>query len=94
MDLLAIKNRTTAAYYPFSNGIVQRNNAVLKETMSKVHADLELRELDNQAVLEYASMAKNTLLNRKYYSTFQTVFDSSAWKDCIENELTCAYPKD
>ena len=65
MDMLQIRDRTTAGYSPFSNGIVERHTAVLKNTMSKINVDGEVEFLQATDVLNYSLMAKNSLLKRK-----------------------------
>ena len=87
MDMLQIRDRTTAGYSQFSNGIVERHNAVLRNTMSNINVDGEVQFLQATDVLNYSLMAKNSLLNRKGFSPFQIVFGRNVWEDNIENEL-------
>ena len=64
--------KTTAAESPFSNGIVERHNAVLTETLLKLKA--ESPKLKPQTMLRFATYAKNALLNHDGYSPHQLVF--------------------
>ena len=57
MDMLYTKDKTTAGYSPYSNGIVERHNAVLKNTMSKVNVDGQIEFLPADDVLNNSLMA-------------------------------------
>ncbi len=74
MDILHIRNRTTAGYSPFSKGIFGRQNAVMKITMSKVSIEEQIEFLQTADVISYSLMFKNSLLNRKGFSPFQIAF--------------------
>ena len=54
---LGIRDTTTAAYSPFRNGVVERYNAVIENTMTKINADPELNFLSQNHILNYAVMA-------------------------------------
>ena len=56
-DRFNIRVTTTAAYAPFSNGIVERHNRVLKLTMNKIGDDVKRKCLTSNAKLAYAVMA-------------------------------------
>ena len=77
LGTMGIRVSTTAAFSPFSNGIVERHNANLKSMMSKLRDDTELRDLDSETILKNACYAKNTLGNRHGFSLFQVVFGKS-----------------
>ncbi len=65
---------TTAAFSPFSNGVVQRHNSVPKTMPSKMREAHEFEAIDDQTLLSQAVYAKNTLSNRHGFSPFQLVF--------------------
>ena len=56
---------------PFSNGIVERHNKVLYETMMKTRQDADC---DDDVALAWACSAKNALQNHGGYSPNQLVF--------------------
>ena len=62
---------TTAAYSPWSNGLVERHNAVLGEMVLKT---LEDNTCDLDTALSWAVCAKNSLHNSKGFSPNQLVF--------------------
>ena len=70
-EKLGVEMITTAAESPFSNGICERHNAILFETMSKT---LEDAKCDPDLALAWAVSAKNALQNRSGYSPNQLVF--------------------
>ena len=70
-DLLNIKHKTTAAYSPVSNGVVERHNGILASMMKKVKEDLQV---SNDVALSWAIQAKNSLLNKDGFSPYQQVF--------------------
>lgn len=70
-DKFGIEIRTTAAESPFSNGIVERHNAVIYESMMKTIDDCNC---DPEIALSYAVSAKNALQNNNGFSPNQLVF--------------------
>ena len=75
MDLcenVNIRVMTTAAESPFSNGICERNHAVIDESVRKIMADQPNCPLT--VALAWAVHAKNCLLMVGGYSPFQLVF--------------------
>ena len=68
---LNITVKTTPADSPFSNGLLERHNAVLKETLLKVRVEYKL---DWEASLGWAISAKNSLQSVHGFSPFQLVF--------------------
>ncbi len=74
LGILGIRQMTTAAYSPFSNGVVERHNAVIKNTMDKLQNDSSFKSLEPEILLSHAVIAKNSLLNRHGFSPFQLVF--------------------
>lgn len=69
-DKLGIKIKMTAAESPFSNGLVERHNAVLSDTLYKT-----LEEISNfDLALAWAVQAKNSLYNFHGFSPFILVF--------------------
>lgn len=67
--------KSTAANAPYMNGICERHNAIIKETMTKVK--YECKDLNVLQILGYALYAKNALIDRKGFSPFQRVFGNS-----------------
>ena len=70
-DKLGVETSTTPAESPFSNGVVERHNAVLYETMMKT---LDEVNCDSEVALAWALSSKNTLQNKGGYSPNQLVF--------------------
>ena len=68
---LGIETSTTPAESPFANGVVERNNAVLYESMMKTMEDCKC---DKDLALAWAVSAKNALQNQGGYSPNQLVF--------------------
>ena len=65
----------TAANSPFSNGLCERNHALVDKMMKKIKAgDSSIKD---QEALEYALMAKNVEPNNKGYSSYQIVYGSN-----------------
>ncbi|CAG2237353.1 unnamed protein product [Mytilus edulis] len=63
--------KTTAGYSPWSNGIVERHNATLTETVNKIR---ESSNLSWETAISWAVNAKNSLVNVYWYSPYQIVF--------------------
>ena len=70
-EKLGVETVTTAAESPFSNGTVERHNAVLAETMAKTKADTNC---DNEMALAWACCSKNSLGNNGGHSANERVF--------------------
>ena len=70
-DKLGVEVSTTPAESPFSNGVVERHNAVLYEAMCKTIEDVKC---DPETGLAWALASKNALLNKGGYSPNQLVF--------------------
>ncbi|KAL6481141.1 hypothetical protein MHYP_G00092210 [Metynnis hypsauchen] len=66
-----IETRTTAAYSPWSNGLLERHNQTLTEILHKVKRE---NGCDWHTALDWALMAKNSMLNVHGYSPHQLVF--------------------
>lgn len=66
-----IEVKTTAAYSPWSNGLLERHNQTLTEILLKVKRD---NNCDWKTALDWALMAKNSLHNVHGYSPYQLVF--------------------
>ena len=62
--------KTTAGYSPWSNGIVERANAVITNMLLKLHSE---QGISYELALPWALMAKNSLSNHSGYSPFQLV---------------------
>ena len=70
-EKLNVETTKTAAESPFSNGMVERHNLVLAETMAKTKEDAKC---DDEMALACACCAKNALSNNNGYSANQRVF--------------------
>ena len=70
-ELLNTKVIATAAYSPWSNGIVERHNAVIENMISKTIHDTNCSV---ETALLWSLCAKNSLLNNRGYSPNQLVF--------------------
>ena len=70
-EKLNVCSDTTAAESPWSNGIVERHNAILYESMMKTINDTHC---DPEIALAWAVSAKNTLQTNAGYSPSQLVF--------------------
>ncbi|XP_016144430.1 disks large homolog 5-like [Sinocyclocheilus grahami] len=66
-----IETRTTAGYSPWSNGLLERHNQTLTEIILKVKRE---NGCDWHTALDWALMAKNSMLNVHGYSPYQLVF--------------------
>ena len=66
-----IEIKTTAAYSPFSNGILERHNKTLTEILLKVKYDTDC---DWNSALSWALMAKNAMVSNLGFSPYQLVF--------------------
>ena len=70
-EMFGIEISTTPGESPFSNGVVERGNAMLYETMMKTQEDTKC---DMETALAWAVCAKNCLQNVSGYSPNQLVF--------------------
>lgn len=66
-----IEVKTTAAYSPWSNGLLERHNKTLTEILLQLRED---NKCDLETSLNWALMAKNALNNVHGYSPYQLVF--------------------
>ena len=64
----------TPAHAPYSNGLCERNHAIVDIIIEKLK--FEDHDLSDQDALEYALMAKNMQTTRKGFSPFQIVYGS------------------
>ena len=62
---------TTHSYSPWSNGLCERHNYILTETLLKIK---EEGKCDWETALAWAISAKNSLINVKGFSPYQLVF--------------------
>ncbi len=58
LDRINVRHITTAAFPPFSNGIVERHKGVLKRTMDKLSYNEKTKLMTANTKLSYAIMAK------------------------------------
>jgi len=70
-EKLGIETSTTAGEAPFSNGLVERNNKIIYESMMKTMED---SKCDMSTALAWSVSAKNALQNVNGYSPNQLVF--------------------
>lgn len=70
-EKLNVKTMTTAGESPFSNGMVERHNLVVYETMQKTMLETKCNV---HTALAWAVSSKNTLQNHAGYSPNQLVF--------------------
>lgn len=70
-EMFGIEVKTTAAYSPWSNGLVERQNAVLTNMINKIRNS---ENISIEAAVNWAVYAKNSLQNVFGYSPFQLVF--------------------
>ena len=68
-----IEIRTTAAYSPWSNAVVERHNAVLSDMVCKLLDDPTVSR-DRNIVLQAAVLVKNAMYNKDGFSPFQLVY--------------------
>ena len=74
-EKLGIETSTTAGEAPFSNGLVERSNKILYESMMKTMQDTKC---DMSTALARAVSAKNCLQNVNGYAPNQLVFGINA----------------
>ena len=85
-EKLGVEITMPPAESPFSNGIVERHNKVLAETLAKTMDDAKC---DIEVALAWAVSAKNSLLNNHGYSPNQLVFGHNV---SLPNVLTDDLP--
>ncbi|XP_063726781.1 uncharacterized protein LOC134854457 [Symsagittifera roscoffensis] len=66
---------SSASYSPWSNGVVERHNAIVTEAFWKTRSSGE--STDDNLCLQFAVHAKNCLSNASGFTPFQLVFGSS-----------------
>lgn len=79
-EKLNIRIVTTAAESPWSNGIVERHNAIIGETVRKIMND---QNCELEVALSWAISAKNSLANYNGYSPNQLLFGKNPNIPCI-----------
>ena len=81
-----IKILTTAAYSPWSNGVVERHNGILSLMIVKLQESFPDKDLESLMALSCA--AKNSLLNHEGYSPNQIVYGCNPnFPSLLENKL-------
>ena len=83
-DLLEIEMLKTAAYSPWSNGLAERHNGVLKESIKKI---IEETGCSVETATVWAVSAKNTLCNQSGYSSNQMVFGRNPNFPSVLNDI-------
>lgn len=76
--------KTTAAFSPWSIGLLERHNQTLTEILLKVKRD---NQLDLNTALDWALMAKNSLHNVHGYSPNQLMFGQNPQSSLTSNQL-------
>ena len=90
-ELFNFTDETTAGYSPWSNGVVERGNAVLTNMLQNLHAD---QRLLFGVALPWALMAKNSLSNTSGFNHFQLVFGQNPkMPSVLVNEQPALKPK-
>ena len=89
-EKMGIETSTTPAESPFSNGVVERNNAMLYETMMKTMED---QNCDMETALAWATCAKNSLQSTFGFSPNQLVLGRNVNLPSVEsNDLPAQEP--
>ena len=89
-EKLNVRSTTTAAESPFSNGMVERHNAILFEGMQKTMEDVGC---EASLALAWSISAKNALQNQGGYSPNQLVFGRNTnTPSVLHNELPACEP--
>ena len=84
-EKLNVKNATTAAESPFSNGIVERHNLILYEAMCKTIKDVKC---EPKVALAWTVSAKNSLHNNDGFCPNQLVFGRNVnFPSVLEDKL-------
>ncbi|VDI35884.1 Hypothetical predicted protein [Mytilus galloprovincialis] len=71
-SILNVKVYTTAGESPFQNGLCERVHAITDTMLMKLEADY--RQVNNQSLLCWANMARNSLQMWNGFSSHQLVF--------------------
>ena len=82
-EQFGIETSTTPGESPFGNGVVERNNAMLYETMMKTMEDVKC---SMETALAWAVCAKNSLQNTFGYSPNQLVFGINVNLPSVEHD--------
>lgn len=84
-DLYNVKFMCTAAESPFSNGICERSNAIIGNSVRKIMEDCAC---DVEVALAWAVAARNSLLNNHGFSPNQLVFGfNPAFPNVYQSDL-------
>ena len=81
-EMFGIETSTTPGEAPWNNGIVERGNTMLYETMMKTKEDVKC---NLETALAWAVCAKNSLMNVYGYSPNQLVFGRNVLLPSVEN---------
>jgi hypothetical protein len=68
--------KTTAAFAPWSNGVVERHNGLLAEMIEKIQSE---KGCSTQVILCWALNAKNSMSNVHRFSPQQLVFEYNTY---------------
>ena len=84
-DMLNIEEAKTAAESPWANGVCERHNAVIKETVLKTMED---SNCSLETAVAWAVSAKNSLIGHQGYSPNMLVFGKNTnFPNVLTNEL-------
>ena len=83
--LMNISVKTSASYCPWSNGIVERANAIVTDAMRKIKYD---QNVSWETALCWAVYAKNCLNNVHGFISHQIVFGQNPNNPSVENNVT------
>ena len=81
LELLNIKEKTTAAFNHSATELSKNINAMLEETMTNVNADIEMNELRNQAVF-LCSHGEEPIAEQERLLTIS----NRIWEQCMERD--------
>ena len=77
LNVMGVRILSTLAYSPFENGIVERQNGILKHTMNKMQCAYHTSHWNENAlemILAHAVHAKNATLTSAGYSAFMRTY--------------------
>ena len=82
-ESFGIEVKTTAAYSPWSNGMIERHNRTLESILTKIIAD---SDISPQIALAWAFNAKNSLSNVHGFTPFQLAIGQNPKLPCSSTD--------